>query len=249
MSMPHSGRRRVLRSFCCGGLTLSAGLTVGAGLLPARSQAATGKKTDLTPQQALDLLKVGNKQFITDSPVRAVQGRDRRLEIARGQTPIAVLVSCSDSRVPPELLFGRGLGELFIVRNAGNTIDNVALGSIEYAIAQLGVPLVVVLGHERCGAVEAAMAVVEQSATFPGSIGQMVEPIVPAVLKARANLKGKEAPADVLLDASVRENIRRVVNRLRTSEAMLLEPVRTNKLMVVGARYDLDDGEVDFFDV
>ena len=111
-----------------------------------------------------------------------MQGRDRRLEIARGQTPFATLVSCSDSRVPPELLFGRGLGELFIVRNAGNTVDTAALGTIEYGVAALGVPLIVVMGHEKCGAVDAAVKVVTENATFPGSIGRMVEPIVPAVL-------------------------------------------------------------------
>lgn len=236
------GKRRFFRHLCCGGAALSAAL---AGNVTA----ATGKKTGLTPAQALSLLKEGNEQFVTDSPVRSGQGRERRLEIARGQTPMAVLVSCSDSRVPPELLFGRGLGELFIVRNAGNTVDTVAQGSIEYAVAELGVPLIVVLGHERCGAVDAAVSVVEKNVSFPGSIGQMVEPIVPAVLKARAALAGKEPYShDALLDASVRQNVMRIVERLRNSEAMLLEPLRSKRLMVVGARYDLDDGTVEFFD-
>jgi len=202
--------------------------------------AAAGAKTDLSPDQALQLLKEGNRNFVTDSPYRSVQGRDRRLEIARGQTPFAVLVSCSDSRVPPELLFSRGLGELFIIRNAGNTVDTVALGSIEYAVAQLGVPLIVVLGHERCGAVEAAVSVVTSNATFPGSIGSMIEPIVPSVLSIQ------KEPGD-LLDNAVRANVRRVVNRLRNSEPILLDPLRQGKLKIVGARYDLDEGEVDFF--
>jgi carbonic anhydrase len=171
-----------------------------------------------------------------------VQGRERRIEIARGQAPIAVLVSCSDSRVPPELLFGRGLGELFIVRNAGNTVDTTALGSIQYAVAELGVPLVLVLGHERCGAVDAAVKVVKDNATFPGSIGQMIEPILPAVIKAQTQ------PGD-LLDNAVRENVRRVVSRLRSAtEPLLLDPQRAGKLKIVGARYDLEDGDVDFFD-
>ncbi|MFS0756908.1 carbonic anhydrase [Noviherbaspirillum sp. 1P10PC] len=236
------GKRRFFRHLCCGGAALGAAL---AGNV----QAATGKKTDLTPTQALALLKEGNEKFVTDSPLRSAQGRERRLEIARGQTPMAVLVSCSDSRVPPELLFGRGLGELFIVRNAGNTVDTVAQGSIEYAVAELGVPLIVVLGHERCGAVDAAVSVVEKNASFPGSIGQMVEPILPAVLKARAALAGKEPYShEDLLDASVRQNVMRIVERLRKSEAMLLEPLRSKRLMVVGARYDLDDGNVEFFD-
>jgi len=153
----------------------AAGALAGAlaPVLGGSAQAAS-KKTDLNPDQALQLLKDGNRNYLTDSPIRRAEGRERRLEIARGQTPFAVLVSCSDSRVPPELLYGRDLGELFIVRNAGNTVDTSAMGSIEYAVAQLGVPLVLVMGHERCGAVDAALTVVERNASFPGSIGQMI---------------------------------------------------------------------------
>lgn len=197
----------------------------------------------LTPDQALAALKKGNRDFLAGRPnLQDPDGR-RRLEIARAQYPIAVLVSCSDSRVPPELLFGRGLGELFIIRNAGNTIDTVAMGSLEYAVAELNVPLVVVMGHERCGAVAAAVSVVEDGTTFPGSIGNMVEPIIPAVLDARRN-----RPAD-LLDASVRANVSRTVGRLREfSEPLVLDRLRDRKLRIVGARYDLDDGNVDFFD-
>ena len=170
---------------------------------------------------------------------RAASGASRS---RAGRRRCAVLVSCSDSRVPPELLFGRGLGELFIVRNAGNTVDTTALGSIQYAVAELGVPLVLVLGHERCGAVDAAVKVVKDNATFPGAIGQMIEPILPAVIKAQAQ-------AGDLLDNAVRENVRRVVSRLRSAtEPLLLEPQRAGKLKIVGARYDLEDGDVDFFD-
>lgn len=203
----------------------------------------------MTAEQALQALKDGNERFLNDAPQTSVQSKERRLEIARGQQPFAVLVSCSDSRVPPELLFGRGLGELFIVRNAGNTVDTIAMGSIQYAVAELGVPLIVVLGHERCGAVDAALSVVEKNAIFPGSIGQMIEPIVPAVLKAQASIKSRDKVSrDGLLDAAVRHNVMRVVERLRTTEAMLAEPIRSGKLMIVGARYDLDDGRVEFFD-
>lgn len=197
----------------------------------------------LTPNQALMALKQGNRDFLAGKPIRQDTNGRRRLEIARAQYPIAVLVSCSDSRVPPELLFGRGLGELFIIRNAGNTIDTVAMGSLEYAVAELNVPLVVVMGHERCGAVAAAVSVVQEGAKFPGSIGRMVEPIIPAVLDAR-----RSQPSD-LLDASVRGNVSRTVARLRQfSEPMVLDRLRSGKLRVVGARYDLDDGKVDFFD-
>ncbi|MDB5741731.1 MAG: carbonic anhydrase [Polaromonas sp.] len=232
-------RRSFFRQGCC----TAAGLAGFAPLLAAH--AAAGKKTDLTPDQALEKLKKGNSDFLNDKPaLLTLRNSDRRMEIARSQVPFAVLLGCSDSRVPPEVLFNTGLGELFIVRNAGNTIDTVALGSLEYAIQVLGVPLVLVLGHERCGAVDAAVSVVEKNAVYPGSIGRMVEPIIPAVLKARAsgNYKGEE-----LLDMSVRENVRRTVERLQNSEPGVQEPMRAGKLKVVGARYDLDNGKVDFF--
>ena len=237
MTHDSSARRSFFRRACCGSMGLAASIAAPQVF------AADAKKTTMSADQALATLKDGNAKFLTDSPLRAVQGRDRRLEIARGQTPFAVLVSCSDSRVPPEVLFGRGLGELFIVRNAGNTVDTVALGSIEYAVAVLGVPLIVVLGHERCGAVEAALSVVEKNTIFPGSLNQMIEPILPAALFARSSgAKGED-----LLDAAVRENVKRVVTRLRTSDAVLVEPIRAGRVKVVGARYDLDDGEVEFF--
>ena len=239
MNPYETSRRAFFNRGCCGAIGLAGALQ----LLPA--SASEGKKTDLTPSQAFTKLKQGNIDFLANKPtVRSSRDSSRRLEIARAQIPFAVLVGCSDSRVAPEVLFDTGLGELFIVRNAGNTIDTVALGSIEYAVQVLGVPLILVLGHERCGAVEAAVSVVEKNTVFSGSIGRMVEPIIPAVLKAKAsgNLKG-----EALLDAAVRENVRRTVERLRNSEPALNEPMRAGKLKIVGARYDLDDGKVDFF--
>ena len=218
------------------------GLAASVGALS--SHAAEGPKTTMTPAQALAKLKQGHEDFLNDKPtLKTARDSDRRLAIARAQVPFAVLVGCSDSRVPPELLFDTGLGELFIVRNAGNTIDTVAMGSIQYAVQVLNVPLILVLGHERCGAVDAAVSVVEKNTVFPGSIGQMVEPIIPAVLKAKA----MGAAGDELLDGAVRENVRRTVERLRTGEPTLADPIKAGKLMVVGARYDLDDGKVDFF--
>lgn len=237
MKQNELSRRAFFRHACCGAF----GLTGSLALLPVL--AAEGKKTSLTPDQALARLKKGNVDFLADKAKVSPQDHNRRLDIARSQTPFAVLVGCSDSRVPPELLFNTGLGELFIVRNAGNTVDTVALGSIEYGVRVLGVPLIVVLGHERCGAVEAALAVVQKNATFPGSIGQMLEPIIPAALKANSAVGFK---GDDLLDAAVRENVRRTVDRLRNSEPLLIEPMHAGKLKIVGARYDLDDGKVDF---
>jgi carbonic anhydrase len=220
-------------------------MTFGAGAFsPAH---AAGKKTDLTADQALQVLKEGNHKFMADSPMQVPMSRERRLEIARGQTPFAAVLSCSDSRAAPELLFERGLGELFVIPDAGNTIDTAGLGSIQYAVAELGVPLVLVLGHERCGAVDAALSIVEKNTNFPGSIGPMVEPIVPAALAAKAAAPPNANREDVL-DMAVRENVKRVVTRLRTSsDPIVADPLKADKLKVVGARYDLDDGTVDFF--
>lgn len=195
----------------------------------------------ITADEALELLKAGNAEFLTDAPFRKGETRAHRLEIAAGQHPFAVLIGCSDSRVSPELLFGRGLGELFIVRVAGNTVGPTALGSIEYAISHLGVPLVVVLGHERCGAVAAAVDVVEKNATFPGHIGEMVEPIVPAVLKA------KGSPGD-LLNNAVAENVHRVVRSIVAVSPTIKGSAEAGKVRVVGSVYDLDEGHVTFFD-
>lgn len=229
-------RRQFLQGTAAGAAALAAGGAAAAPLaVPARAT--------LTPDEALQRLIDGNRQFLRSGTGSTLTGAQRRLDLAQAQAPIAAYVSCSDSRVPPEVLFGRGLGELFIIRNAGNTIDTVALGSIEYAVGPLLVPLVVVMGHERCGAVAAAVAVVETNATFPGSsIGAMVEPIIPAVLSVR----GKKGD---LLDNSVRANVSRQVGKLRTAtDPLMLDPQRAGTLKVVGAYYDLDTGEVDFFD-
>ncbi|WP_062793220.1 carbonic anhydrase [Sphingobium herbicidovorans] len=200
-------------------------------------------KSALNPDQALQLLKDGNAAFLRGEIMDPDLSVQRRLDLARGQAPFVAYVSCSDSRVPPELLFGRGLGELFIVRNAGNTVDTVAKGSIEFAVAVLGVPLVVVMGHEACGAVKAAMDVVNKNARFPGAIDAMIEPIIPAVLEARG------ASGDAT-EAAIRQNVRRVVTNLRKrSDPLLMEPQAEGKLKVVGAYYELGTGRVDFFDM
>ena len=200
-------------------------------------------EANLSPDAALALLREGNRRFLSGEAVHPNSiGAERRAALAKDQRPFCVLVGCSDSRVSPELLFGRGLGDLFIVRNAGNVVDLAAMGSIEYGVAALGAPLVVVLGHERCGAVQAALNHVEHGTEYPGSIGHMIQPILPAVLSAR-----RDGDAD-LLDRAVRHNVLRVVERLRTTEQMFQEPLRTGRLKIVGARYDLDDGNVDFFE-
>ncbi len=228
------GRRRLL---------LGAAGVLAATALPSGAVRAAGPvaKTTLPPAEALKLMKEGNENFRNEAPSLAANGRERRLELARGQAPFCVLVGCSDSRVSPEILFGRGLGELFIVRNAGNTVDTAALGSIEYAVGVLGVPLVIVLGHQSCGAVAAAVEVVQNNATFPGVIGEMVQPIVPAVLEAKT-LGGD------LLETSVRSNARRVAKRLTTKSLVIKDAINAGTVKVVGARYGLSDGHVEWME-
>ena len=202
-----------------------------------------------TPDEALQRLKDGNAAFIADHPINVDTSRQRRLELAQGQQPFATLVGCSDSRVGPEQLFGAGLGELFIVRTAGNNVDTAGMGSIEYSVAQLKVPLIVVLGHEKCGAVAAATQVVTDDARFPGSIGRMIEPIVPAVLAAQRAHEQDGGKDGDLVEHAVEENVRRMVDRLRTaSEPMLIEPQEQGALKVVGAVYGLATGEVRWLD-
>lgn len=236
-------RRQLVGSAGAMGAAALAGTASMASAQGSPGMAAAPAGADLTPDEALDLLREGNRAFLAGEQTSVLTSAQRRLDLARGQQPFAAYVTCSDSRVPPELLFGRGLGELFIIRNAGNTVDTVALGSIEYAVAVLNVPLVVVMGHESCGAVDAASKVVTENATFPGSIGPMVEPIIPAVLSVR----DKEGD---FLENSVRANVSRVVNQLRNqTDPIMLDPQREGRLKVVGAYYSLETGGVDFFDL
>lgn len=196
----------------------------------------------MTPDEALDRLRQGNINFLNDTPNRPVMDSASRLRLAAGQQPFAAYVSCSDSRVPPELLFGKGLGELFIVRNAGNTVDTAAMGSLEFAVGVLKVPLIVVMGHEGCGAVKAALSVVRDNERFPGNIGKMIQPILPAVLEASHG-------GELTMEAAVRQNVRRVVTELREEASpILLQPQAIGTLKVVGAYYHLSSGSVDFFD-
>lgn len=196
--------------------------------------------TKLTPANALAKLKDGNKAYAAGtSGGHAIDDAPLRKELADKQEPFAAIVSCSDSRVPSERLFDLGVGDLFIIRNAGNTVvDTGSLGSVQYAVAVLGVPLVVVMGHERCGAVRAATDVVMQNVSFPGAIGRMIEPILPSVLKVR------DHEGD-MVDNAVRENVRRMVAYLRT-DPILAEPLKARSVIIVGARFDLDDGVVEF---
>lgn len=203
----------------------------------ARTFGAPADAPGVPPEQALALLKEGNAAFVQGKMTHPGQDTPRRSEVSAAQQPFAVIVSCSDSRVPPEIIFDRGLGDLFVVRDAGNVVWDVEIGSIEYAVEHLGVRLVVVLGHKRCGAVGAA---VRNSGDESEHIGSILKMIAPAVDKV------KGAPGDQIENA-VRANIELVRDRLRGEEPVLARMVKEHKLKIVGAYYDLDSGAVAFF--
>ena len=217
-------------------------LMAGAGTLMAsiapgllKVEAANAETTsNITPDAALQKLMDGNRRYIQQKRTFPDQSRSRILELAKGQHPFAIVLGCSDSRVAPEIIFDQGLGDLFEIRVAGNVIDNVVLGSIEYAAAELGVPLLVVLGHERCGAVKAAL----DGKPVPGHIGSLVAAIKPAVYATKGQ------PGDAW-DNAVRANVKMSVNKLQALSPILAKAVKAGTLKVVGARYDIDSGEVE----
>ncbi|MEG4349155.1 carbonic anhydrase [Microcoleus sp. LAD1_D5] len=217
-------------------------LKAGAGMLaaslaPAFLQAEAAKAeaiSELTPDRALQKLMEGNQRYIQQKRTFPDQARSRIVEVAQGQHPFATILACSDSRVAPEIIFDQGLGDLFDIRVAGNFLDDVVLGNIEYAALELGVPLLVILGHERCGAVKAAL----DGKAVPGHISTLVAAIQPAV----DSTKGQKGDA---WDNAVRANVKRNVNNLQSSSPILAEAVKAGKLKVVGGRYDLDSGTVE----
>jgi carbonic anhydrase len=195
----------------------------------------------LAPDEALAELQRGASRLAAGHRLSR-EGRARLAALARQQQPFAVLVGCSDSRVAPELIFGCGLGDLFVVRVAGNTLGDRGLGSVIYGVEVLGASLIVVLGHARCGAVEAATRLDQDPEAFQGALKATVEPILPAVRKAKAT-----APAD-LLTAAVHENVRAIVEGLKSSEPPITDRLKDGRLKITGAYYDLVTGEVEFFD-
>ena len=205
------------------------------GLILSFGASAFGQVAEhpLTPHDALARLMAGNARFVAYKEQHPDESRARRKELTGGQHPFAVILGCSDSRVPPELLFDEGLGDLFVIRVAGNVVDDDILASIEYAVEHLGTKLVVVLGHERCGAVSAAV-----SGESPvGHLGTLLSAIKPSVA-ATAN-----SPGDHVHNCVV-ENARRVAQQIRESEPVLKAAIKREGLKVVAADYELDTGKV-----
>jgi carbonic anhydrase len=197
---------------------------------------------------ALERLREGNRRFVAgaEDPVPALS-HARRLALARGQQPFAVIFGCSDSRVPAELVFRQGFGDLFVIRVAGNVVAPSLVGSVEFAAARFGTRLVVVLGHTGCGAVTATVEALQRpgSAQSPG-LQAIVDRIRPAVEPLLASPPGQETPG--LVGRAVRANIRMAVKRLREESVVLARLIERDGLAIVGAEYCLETGVVDFFD-
>jgi len=202
----------------------------------------------ISADRALIRLRDGNKRFVSGEVSRDLSFDHRnREELLAGQSPFAIVLGCSDSRVPAELVFDQGFGDLFVIRVAGNIVAPSQLGSIEFAAERFGVRLVVVLGHSHCGAVQAALEELERPTESPSpNLGFVVGSLLPGAeaAVAKAGCEDREA----LVSCAVRENIRRSAEHLRRGSAVLEQLIRDNGLLVVGAEYSLETGVVDFFD-
>ena len=193
-------------------------------------------KSDIVnADEALKRLTEGNKRYVVGKFIRPHQTSVRRAELIDGQHPFAIVLGCSDSRIPVELVFDQGVGDLFVVRNAGNIADDVALGSIEYAAAHLHVPLLVVMGHGSCGAVNATASGGELEGHLP-VIAAAIRPAVDKVKTQQGDLVNNAARANAVM----------VTEKLKSSKPVLSELVRSGKLTVVAAFYDIKSGKVEF---
>ena len=240
-------------------IVLTAGVLSGSQLACAADPTHTDQAI-VPPVEAISRLKEGNGRYTKGNPQHPHESSEdrallatnsyenaslifpdmtkRREELAKSQHPFAAIVGCSDSRVPPEIVFDQGLGDLFVMRVAGNVIDDHSLGSIEYAVDHLVVRLIVVLGHQRCGAVKAAKETIAAKTKAPAHIQSLVTAIQPAV----------EATVKDDLEATVEANVKNVTQALRSSVPILKPKVDSGELKVVGAYYSLDTGSVAFLD-
>jgi carbonic anhydrase len=241
MSSPSCSRRAFLQRAAA----FAAAATFVSSPFPQAARSAAGPRPTAqpTPEEALRVLLEGNTRFAEGQLKHPRRQPDDFKRLAEEQHPIAVVVGCSDARVPPEVLFDQGVGDLLVIRVAGNVIRGsgpVVSGSIEYAVAELQVPLVMVLGHSGCGAVQAAIKYKDPDA-LPFSLGELVDSIQPAVEDARAE-QGD------LLENAIRANVRRGIHRLKTRAAFVGDAIQQGRLHVVGATYNLRDGRVALLD-
>ena len=199
-------------------------------------------------REALERLAEGNRRFVANvRSLDALASPTRRAELAAGQTPFAIVLGCSDSRVPAEIVFDQGLGDLFVIRVAGNIVAPSQVGSVEFAADRFGTRLVVVLGHSQCGAIQATLDSLLRRDLAPSlGIHSIVERVRPSVESLLAGELRHDH--DALVSQAVRANVRASANHLRHGSAILERLIRDEGLVVVGAEYSLESGEVDFFD-
>ena len=231
-SPSYLSRRHFIRNAGVAGLGATAGIAVAP---VAVSEATESRPT--TGQHALGLLLAGNRRWVTGQVRHPHQSIKRRMSLAQSQSPFAVVFSCIDSRVPPELVFDRGLGDMFVIRTGAQTVDDVTLGSVEFGPEENGTPLILVLGHQRCGAVIAAINAIQNHGHAPGHIQAVVDALKPAYNVA-IHQSGD------LVDNMVRAQTKLTVALLK-SDPVLAERVHAGELMIVGGRYSLDTGGVE----
>jgi carbonic anhydrase len=188
-------------------------------------------------KSALDRLLEGNQRYVNSATVCHEDWAAKRLAHAQSQAPFAVIVTCSDSRVPPEIIFDQALGDLFVIRVAGNVVDEFAIGSIEYGVSVLGAKLVLVLGHSNCGAVDGAL----KGLKFDNHIQEVLNAIQPAIVDS----KGKSGNA---LEMAIKANVRHVEGKLKSSQPLLAKLLQAGGLTILGAYYDLSSGKVEFLE-
>ena len=204
---------------------------------------ATGAKVQplaTNPDQALQLLRDGNRRFVDNHAEHVDDNPQRRMAVSGTQVPFATILGCVDSRVPVELIFDRGFGDLVVIRSAGEVLDRSVVGSLEFGVAELNTPLLMVLGHQRCGALTATVKALDARETEPGDLGYLVDALTPAVRQATGR------PGDPVTNA-VKANVVLTVAQLRQSPA-LAQAESTGKMKIVGGYYDLDTGKVDVLD-
>jgi carbonic anhydrase len=209
---------------------------IAAAALWAPVLARADAPSTVSADEALKVLLAGNERFVSAklNSVTPEEVAQRRAELVQGQKPFAIVLCCSDSRVGPEIVFDQELGNIFVVRTAGEVVDAAGIGSIEYAVAHLGSPLLLVLGHEHCGAVAAAVA----EAKEPGHIADIIKAIAPAVAKT----KGQSGDA---VENAVRANVQDIAAHLRSTSPILSEKAKAGRLKVMGATFSLKTGKVE----
>lgn len=225
--------------------TRIARLIIGAAVAASAAVAfASGGGVGVSADEALQRLMDGNKQYVAGQMGACTASNAAKREaLATGQKPYAIILSCSDSRVPPEIIFDKTMGEIFVIRVAGNVPDPIVLGSIEYAAEHIGSPLIMVLGHERCGAVTAT---VQAKGKAHGNIGAIVKTIAPALKKGMKDAKGK-SNAEIIESVSD-VNVKLVAKNITKKSPVVAELVKEGKIKIVTAKYDLDDGKVTLFE-